>query len=111
MAIPTIFAKVQQLENQISLLSNMPKGDASDVESIHQRLNSIEGLLQAKNETEDKINSVKNEVAKIPDALLEIEAKILDLTDKISALPTSQVIEQLVAKVEYLENQLAQVPP
>lgn len=110
MAIPTIFAKVQQLENQISLLSTNISGDSTDLEPIKQRLEAVEGLV-AKNDTAEKINSVKNEVSKIPDALRAIEAKIKEIEGKISTLPTTQTVSQLITKVESLEKQLAQVPP
>lgn len=109
MAIPTILAKVQQLETQISLLSTMPQGENSDLDSIKQRLGAVEGLV-ANNEAVEKINSVKNEVAKIPDTLRAIEAKIKDIEGKISALPTAQTVSQLVAKVDALEKKLAQAP-
>jgi len=108
MAIPTIFAKVQELEKKINQLSGIPT-DNEDFGAMTQRLTAIESLL-SNTDSSDKINSLESCVVSSKEILQAIESRVVAIESKFSTLPTTETIAQLVARIDVLESTLSQIP-
>lgn len=106
MAIPTIFAKVQELDNKINILSAMPVKDSVDIGPITQRLTTIEDLL-ANTDTVNKIQSLESGIVQINEIVQTIEARIATIEHNLLSLPTTETIAQLVNRIDTLENTLS----